>query len=278
MRETLELRMSEEEARRYLPQGVGKTLPSGHVRKIVLDTRDPLVEKLRALEAEEAARDSTLFTTCAVSRLYTPRELQAAELLFVEFWPFFEPAGEECGTVYDESTACSWCGVGACQASPLHMQLRRIPKARDISLTMGGEIIVSKRLAEALREHHITGHQLHPVLDTAGRATGDWFQLLIPSHTVEAVPPTQFGRSYLAPEPDASRCPHGHVAGHRILSPLHVSRASLDGNDWACTRQHLGVRRGLGRPYPMYLISQHLYRLLLQLKVRRFSAEVAHVA
>jgi hypothetical protein len=136
MREILELRTSEEEAKRHLPPGVGERL--GHVRRLRLDVKDPLVEKLKAIEAEYRARGTTLFSMCAVSRLYTPRELEAAEYLKVELWPYFRPTGEECGTAYDESTACSHCGAGARQVNELHLELSRIPRSRDLSLTLGG--------------------------------------------------------------------------------------------------------------------------------------------
>jgi hypothetical protein len=277
MRELLELKTSEEEARQYLPPGIGKTLPMGLVRQLLLDVGDPLVERLRSLEAEHRARGTTLFTLCEVSRRYTPRELLAAEFLKVEFWPFFQPTGEECGTEYDESTAYPCCGVGARQMSPLHLELRRIPKSRDIALSMGGEYVISQRLARALEQHRITGYQLQPIFSKGGRPTEDWFQLIIPSDCVEMVPPTRFGSDYLAPEPDSSRCPQGHVAGHQLISPVHISRDSLNGNDWAFTRQRLGLRMGLIRPYPLMIISQRLYQLLKEMKVRNLHAEIAHL-
>jgi hypothetical protein len=49
--------------------------------RLHLDVNDPLVEKLRAIEARYQAQGTTLFTMCAVRRHYTPRELQAAEHL-----------------------------------------------------------------------------------------------------------------------------------------------------------------------------------------------------
>jgi hypothetical protein len=271
MKETLKLRVVPEIAA-LLPAGVGEESSTG-TRQLLLEVDDPLVETLRTYEAEHRARGETVFTMCELIRRYTPKELAAAGFLFVTFWPFFTPTGEECGTVYDESTACSSCGAGACQVSPLHLEPRRIPKARDIAPTLGGELVVSERLSEAMKKHRITGYEPRPLLTRSGRPIEGRFQLIIPSSVLETSPPTRFGTNYLAPEPDASRCPQGHVAGHSLLSPLHISRGSLDGNDWASTRQLLGARLGLFRPQPMMVISQRLYRLLKDLEVRGFQAE-----
>jgi hypothetical protein len=276
MREILELRMSTEEAERHLPSGVGKDLGYG-VRRLLLDVEDPLVEKLRALEAEYRAQGTTLFSMCEVSRHYTPRELRAAEFLLVEFWPFFRPTGEECGTLYDESTACSFCGAGGRQVNALHLELRRIPKSRDLALTMGGEYVISSQLAEVLRQHRITGYELRPIVSKGGRPGSDHHQLVIPSAIAEIVPPTRAGRTYLAPEPDPNRCPEGHILGHRLLSPLHLSRNSLGELDWVFTRQRFGSRQGLFRPYPLMIVTQRLYRLLAEQKVRCLHAEVVHL-
>jgi hypothetical protein len=157
------------------------------------------------------------------------------------------------------------------------LKLGRIPKSRDLAITPGSEIVVSARLAEVMRTHGITGYELHPVLGTTGTPSTDWHQLLIPSKRVEAVAPTRFGKDYLAPEPDSARCPRGHVLGMRLLSPLHVSRSSLEEKDWLCTRGLLGLRQGLFRPYRLLIISQRLYRLLKELKVRHLNEEVTNL-
>ena len=274
MREILDLRIPLEEAQRHLPPDAGKD--DGLSRQLFLDVGDPLLERLRTLEAEYRARGTTLFTRCQVQRRYTPRELQSAEHLMLEVLPLFEPTGEECGTLYDECRACSACGAGARQRSELYLDLRRMPKGRDIAQTFGGEYVISSRLAEALHLHGITGYELRPVLGRKGERSESWHQLVISSAQVEVVPPTLAGRNHLAPEPDPARCPMGHVIGFQLLSPLYVSRASTHGQDWGFTRQLFGIRQGVFRPYPLMIISQRLYRLLKELKARRFEVEVAH--
>ncbi|HYO56601.1 hypothetical protein [Archangium sp.] len=268
--------MSAERAERYLPPDVGKDIGYG-VRRLLLDVQDPLVEKLRDIESEYRAQGTTLFFMCVVERHYTPHELRAAEYLMVEFLPFFRPTGEECGTLYDDSTACSHCGAGDRQVNELHLELRRIPKSRHLAVTLGDEYVISSRLAEVLRQHRVTGYELRPVVSKGGRPTSDHHQLVIPSAMAEIVPPTRAGGSYLAPEPDSSRCPDGHVLGHRLLSPLHVSRDSLGEMDWVFTRQKFGSRQGLFRPYALMVVTQRLYRLLAEQKVRHLHVEVVHL-
>ncbi|WP_309890069.1 hypothetical protein [Archangium sp.] len=274
MRETIEIRISTDKAAHFLPPGVGDDWDI--TRRLELDVDDPLVEVIRRHELEEHRQGTTMVTFWQVRRRYSPRELHSAELLWMRVRPFFEPTGEECGTLYDDSQACTSCGAGARQLSELSLDLKRIPKDRDIAQTLGGELVVSSRLVEALRKHGISGMELRPVLGKQGERSTAWHQLVVPSSPLEVVAPTQVGNSFFIPEPDPARCPKGHVLGLRVLSEVYVSRASLDGNDWACTRQRVGLRQGLFRPQPLMLISQRLYRLLSEMKVRRFDVEVAH--
>jgi hypothetical protein len=278
MREVLELRMPGRDALRYLPELMEESQDPREPVRLHLNARDPLVERLRPIEAEYRAQGHTLFTMCMVTRRYTQRELLAAERLKVEFWPFFMPSGEQCGTLYDDSRACPHCGAGAPQTSELRLDVGRIPKSRDLAVTPGAEFVVSARLAKAMRARRITGYELRPVLSRGGKPTDAWHQLIIPSATAEAAPPALFGNSYLAPEPDEARCPQGHVLGLRLLSPLHLARESLRRTDWQCLRGLLGLRQGLFRPYPLFIISQRLYRLLKELKVRHLNEEVVHLA
>ena len=277
VREVLELRLSAAKAAQYIPEAVSQNQNPLDTVRLVLDAHDPLVERLRSVEVTFWARGETLFTMCEITRRYTPRELQSAERLKVEFWPFFTSSGEECGTAYDDPGACSHCGAGAPQVSELRLKVGRIPKSRDLAITPGAEIVVSARLAGAMRSHGITGYELHPVLDTRGKLSADWCQLIVPSKVVEPVAPTHFGKDYLDPAPDSAQCPRGHVLGMRLLSPLHVSRFSLKEKDWLCTRGMLGLRQGLFRPYPLFVVSQRLNCLLKSLKMRHLNEEVIQI-
>jgi hypothetical protein len=75
----------------------------------------------------------------------------------------FEPAGEECGTKYDEATACPLCGAGARQVSDLRLDLRKAPKSKHIAKTIAREWVVSQHLAELMLDAGLKGFELGPV-------------------------------------------------------------------------------------------------------------------
>jgi hypothetical protein len=274
MRETIELNISSDKAAPFLPPEVGED--RGLTRRLVLPSNDHLLERIREHEQAWRQRGSTMLTYLEIHREYTPRELRQAELLWLRVRPFFEPTGEDCGTVYDETKACPKCGFGARQVGPLHLELKRIPK-RDIARTLGGEIVVSARLAEEMKAAGIRGYELGPVVSRQGKPTPDWYQLLPPECLVELAPQTRVGANFFVPEPDAARCPEGHVAGFDVLSEVYVQRSSVGEADWSCTRQAMGPRLGAYRPLPLLLISQRLYQFLTARKVKRFDVEVAHL-
>ena len=274
MRETIELSISSDKATPLLPPDVGED--RGLTRRLVLSSDDPLLEKIREHEQTWQRRGSTMLTDLEIHRQYTSRELQQAELLWLRVRPFFEPTGEDCGTLYDETKACLQCGFGARQVGLLHLELKRIPK-RDIARTLGGEIVVSARLAEEMKAAGIRGYELGPVVSRQGKPTPHWHQLLVPECAVELAPETRVGADFFVPQPDEARCPAGHVVGFDVLSEVHVQRSSVGEADWLCTRQAVGQRLGPYRPLPLLLISQRLYQLLTACKVKRFDVEVAHL-
>jgi hypothetical protein len=211
-----------------------------------------------------------------IHRKYTQRELKEAKLLWLKVRPWFEPTGEDCGTVYDETKACPKCTFGARQVGPLHLDLECIPK-RDIARTLGGELLVSARLAEQMKASGIRGYELGAVVSRQGKPAPHWYQLLLPECRVELAPETRVGADFFVPQPDEARCPAGHVVGFDVLSEVHLQHSSVGEADWLCTRQAVGQRLGPYRPLPLLLISQRLYQLLTSLKVKRFDVEVANL-
>jgi hypothetical protein len=274
MREIIEVRLFADEARQFLPPTVGQE--RGLSRRVSLGLDDPLVEQIRQHERERRKQDAVAVTYWRIHRKYTQRELEEARLLWIRIRPFFEPTGEDCGTMYDETKACPKCGFGARQVGPLHLDLERIPK-RGIARTLGGEIVVSARLAEQMEAEGLRGYELGPVVSRQGKPTPDWYQLLLPDYLVELASQTQVGADFFVPEPDEARCPEGHVVGFDVLSELYVQSSSVGEVDWFCTRQAVGPRMGPYRPLPLTLISQRMYRFLVARKVKRFDVEVAHL-
>jgi hypothetical protein len=280
MRETLELRVSEKEAWRCFRPDEG--IPLGDdVRKVMLPLPDERLPRIHEINEElRRSKSRSLFWGWHIHRRYSEKELQAAKLL--KLWPkaMFEPAGEECGTEYDESVACPRCGTGARQVSDLVLDLRRAPKGTDLAQTIAEELIISTRLAEELKAHGIRGAEFRPVRQKGkkGAVSSDWLQLAVSASPVEVVPPTSAGvNPFKKDEEGEYRCSRGDLAGLNLLSELFVARSSYDGSDLTCTRQSFGVRRGLLRPTPYLLISPKLRELLVASRVRRLDIEVAHL-
>src|SRR5687767_8289757 len=117
MTELCELRVIEEYANLLFRPTEGERLGDS-VRKIELRTDDPKFQRVGELQQEVRERfNRSFFHGWDLRYKYTHRELEAADLLRVRIKTAFEPEGERCGTVYDESIACPSCGAGAKQVS-----------------------------------------------------------------------------------------------------------------------------------------------------------------
>jgi len=162
VKEVTEFRIVEQFASRLFADTEGKKL--GWIRKVELATDDPRFERIGELNREiRATTDSSFFYGWISRRRYAKEEIAAAACFSLTVSAVFEPAGEECGTKYDESTACPKCGAGATQVSDLRLDLRKVPKGKDIARTIADEIIVSQRLAEKMLDAGLTGFELRPV-------------------------------------------------------------------------------------------------------------------
>jgi hypothetical protein len=162
MREVIEIRIPEEHAREYLKPDEGRRLGDS-VRVLNVDRDTPQYEWIGDISHELQQQGEFFFLGWQIRRSYSRRELETAELFHLAINAVFEPAGEECGTEYDESTECEICGAGRTQVSELFIDLRKVPKNKDIAVTIADEWIVSQRLAELIVDARITGIELRPV-------------------------------------------------------------------------------------------------------------------
>lgn len=163
LREVFEFRIHERFASLLSRPNAGKLL-GRHIRQVVISAKDPLFAEIGMVDSQLYASERRhLFSFWHVQRRYTSTEIESAELFRMMIRATFEPAGEECGTQYDESRACDICGSGAAQASDLFLDLRKVPNRKDIVRTIADEWIVSGRLAEILGGSGIRGVELRPV-------------------------------------------------------------------------------------------------------------------
>ncbi len=299
MRESVEFRIREENAAEYLPPGTGQSVGYG-VRKVVVDTSDPSFAEFRRLYRVFRAEGKYFFSGHEYHRRYSRRDLAEADLLHV--WPkrTFEPAGEECGTVYDESSACNHvlaetpeieicghkvpasvdtCGVGARQITPHFLDGRPIPRNVDFARTIADEIVVSVRVVEAFREHELRGAEFNPVRlsNQGGMSSQDHYQLKFVGSVAEADPATRAGENPFD-ETGYGRCPRSHLIGLNLLSEVTVKAGTVPETDVMATKQMVGVRRGLLRPRPIVLLSSRAWRAIEGARLKGLAVEVARLS
>lgn len=163
MRELIEFRIPERSAQAVLAPSDGTTLGES-VRKIALEPTDGRLVAIREADEKRRAEGGAFFTSWEVRRSYSGTELDAAAAFRLIVPTVFEPAGEECGTVYDETSACSICGAGSTQVGELRLDVSRIPRRCDLARSIADELVVSQRAAEALIDADLSGFDLAPVL------------------------------------------------------------------------------------------------------------------
>ncbi len=278
MRETIEFRIPEEHARRFLKSKDGTRLSI--VRKIELPVTDPRLTEFRAIYQQLLSEGAFLFTAWIPHRRYSRKELESAEIFQLKVNSFFESGDDELGTLYDESQVCPRCGAGARQVSELALNTGRIPKSKDFVKMVSGEIVVSQRCWHVLRKCHLTGLEFRPVRHIGPRNQGQvpWYQLVVASRPVDISKDTRIGINPF--DDDASgryRCPEGHVIGLNLLSEAWIIRSSYEGSDFAQTRQLVGDRRGLLRPEPIRIVSKKAFQALRRERLKGVDFEVAHL-
>lgn len=298
MQETIEFRIPESRAIIFLQADVGTKI--GIARKLEVRLDDPLFKKIGELDRQLRERGEAFFTAWISRRRYSRRELEKAELFHVLPKRVFEPAGEECGTVYDESSACkhvfapekeleisghkmyipaSTCGVGAQQLTPLFLDGRRIPRNVDFSRTIADELVVSARVVAVFDKSGLSGAKFDSIRlsNKAGRASEDHYQLEVVGQPVELDPVTRTGSDPFD-ESSYGRCPCGDVVGLNVLSEVTVRRENLGDADVMVTRQMIGNRQGLLRPRPILLLSPRAWRAIETAKLKGLRIEVAHLS
>lgn len=278
MTETFEFRMGDDDAERYLPAGVGVRM--GIARKFEVSASDPLYHAIeRVHRSLQNEGKHGLITSWMVRREYSGDEMAHAPLLRVRVRRVFEPAGEECGTKYDDTVACGLCGADAAQITPLMLDKRRVPKGIDVARTIAGEVIVSGRAVETFARHGLTGARFEAVQFPKRKQVRvpDWFQLRTVGSSVDVDPTSHVGRTPFDEGMPEDVCPRGHRIGYSIVSEVFIKSHSYEGGDFVGTRQSVGVRRGLLRPNPILLMSTRAWRAWEAAKLKGLQFEIAHL-
>ncbi|MDC0708055.1 hypothetical protein POL68_06195 [Stigmatella sp. ncwal1] len=85
MHETIEFRIAEDRARKFLEPDLGVPLGES-LRKIVLPLSDKRVQRIKQLEQEHRRKGGVFFTYWHIHRRYSEKELQAAEVSNGQAW------------------------------------------------------------------------------------------------------------------------------------------------------------------------------------------------
>jgi hypothetical protein len=204
--------------------------------------------------------------------------LAEAELFYAFPGRTFEPAGEECGTVYDDTRGCPECGAGAPQVGPLFLDGRHIPEQPDFARTIAGEIVVSAKAVEVFRKNGFTGAEFNAVAlsDKGSSESIDHYQLNVRGPFVQLDQRTRLGEGPFD-ESAVGHCPLGDLAGLNLVSEVSIKRGSWTSSDFSATAQWVGVRRGLLRPHRLVLLSSHARRAIQEAGLTGLVVEVAQV-
>jgi len=269
---------------------------NGVVYVIKVEKDEPLFHTIEKLDRELRKKESTgIFGFWDVRRTYTPVELKEAELFEFKINAAFEPTGEECGTQFDENTACEICGANRNQIGPLKLKKGSIPK-KDIARSIAGEVVVSARLVETVQKTGMRGISFDHVI--LGTKVSNYFQLKVTSPELEVTKQTTAGHNVFNLTSDVAEeqeftvsgnhivkfekavfsCPIGHLIGSRLISEPHVKNvASISEFDVFVSRQKVGVKQGLLRPEPIYFCSSAFREMILMEKLTGFDFEIARI-
>lgn len=293
MKEILELRVNYDYAYLLFKADEGRNIGTS-VRVVGISKDDPRYDQIPIISKQIKEKyDKSFFYSCKIKRSYSKKELDTATLLHMKIKITFEPAGEECGTVYDEMVACEICGANRKQVGPLKLKKGSIPK-KDIARTIAGEVVVSEKFAEAFVRRGLKGAILEPVVFHEG--TSNYYQLValteieLSQSTVVGIDPFDFSEGseaiefiasegyHVTLEKEVYKCPKGHTIGLNLLSePYVINSPLINEHDFFASKQKLGVKRGLLRPEPLYLCSPAFKRMIEEEKLSGFDFEIAHI-
>lgn len=274
MREILELRVNAEFADLLFSKGEGKYLGTT-VKVVKMDTSDPRYERISIIDKELKKKyNERFYFGWNLERKYGKKELDDAKLLHLKIKKVFEPTGEECGTVYDESTSCEFCGANRTQVGMLELRKDTVPK-KDIARTIGGEVVVSEVIAKAIDQWNIKGVRLLPTNISKCYQLISTENIRLSNKTIVGVNPfdlsTRDGN-------EIYKCPNGDTIGLNLLSEPVVDANPLIGKlDFFSSTQKLGVERGLLRPNPIYFCSQLFREMVKLVNLTGLDFEVADI-
>jgi hypothetical protein len=290
MNEVHEFRIFEEYYR-LLPKNNAEN--KGSVYVLHVSQNDPLFFKIGMIARKFQAKGRALYSSWTVRRTYSCKELSDAKLFRIKIKPVFEPIGEDCETIYDESAACEICGSHPRQVTPLKLKKGSIPK-KDIARTYVNEVVVSNNLIETFNHKGLKGIQFMPVYYAKGVSNYQQpiaeKKLDVARQTLTGIDPFDLserseGGEYVNSAgrrvkfgPIIYKCPKGDNIGANLLSEVYVkSDPIISEFDYFETEQTIGSKQGVYYPSPILLCSPAFRNMVIEEKLKGFDFEVAHI-
>ena len=245
------------------------------VKVVRIDKNDPRFNAIGDLQKKALENNNIFYSYYEYKRYYTDAEITNAKWFQIFQTRHFEPTGEECGTIYDESSACPICGSGAKQLSPLKLRKSSIPKA-DMAVTIawGDETIVSERFVEMVKDNSLKGMNFEPVFSQGQRAQKLNYYQVRPLYYLDFATKTVFGQD---PFNLSGECPNGDNIPDILSEAYMRSNPVLKDLDFFASRQTVGGRVGLIRPSHLFFCSNRMMKLIKENNLKGFKFEVAHI-
>lgn len=177
------------------------------------------------------------------------------------------------------------------QASPLYTDVNKLSKTIDFQQLLSDEVLINARLKNILKENNISGYNTLPVfrpkrihrsgddvtvINGYGIESSIWYQLQVVSTAGPIIQPkTQFGPSYIQLKPSTSGVyqykDEGLISSPKLGSSLYFSRKDFPKTDMVRTKE----LRIASMPHPYILITQKLYRILIENNIKGFDVKPA---
>lgn len=289
MKEIFELRINFDYANLLFGDDEGKNIGTS-VKLIELTVKDSRFNQIPIIaEQVRKKHGEAFFFGWQIKRKYAKNELNAFKLLHLKIKTVFEPTGEECGTIYDDTYTCEICGINRKQISGL--RLKKGTKLRkDISKTIGGEIVVSEKFVNLVRLKRLKGLNFTPTNIDKYYQLNAQVEVNLSKKTIAGVNPWNFSESSerisfeisnnrkINFEKEVYKCPKGHTIGLNLLSePYVLNNSSIIDYDFIASKQYVGVKRGFLMPEPVYFCSQNFKQMVELEKLTGFEFEAANI-
>lgn len=268
----------------------------GDVSQIEIDTSSKLYSNMKVImDYVHTKYNTIIFAGWQYNRNYTHKEIESARLFQMNIRKWFpDSCGKEHGTIYDHSYACPVCHSGEHQVSSLYLPKGRYMLHRDVIITLGYEIVVSKKFVDMCRDNNLQGVTFGPVY-FGKTLSEDYFQLMVEGYKLDISPETKFGvypcdDSENGPILDEEllsiwkdgieiyKCPKGDNLGLNILSEAYVNdNPVISEYDFFISRQTYGVYRGLFVPHHLLFCSPRMRKRIIENNIKGFDFEIAHV-